>query len=164
MGASRSPFGKLKNDPNKILDLPEGFEYSIISEQGTIMSDGLKTPAQADGMAAFKGSNGNINLVLNHENHPASFKNSPFGTNNEYLGTINLDHIYDQGNGSTPGTGGTTTIEYDPLTKQTKSQHLLSPTTNQHKPAFDHDSSSGSFGGLEWKGVLGSIVNWYQEI
>ena len=25
---------------------------------------------------------------------------------------------------STPGTGGTTTIEYDPLTKQTKSQHL----------------------------------------
>ena len=72
MGAARSPFGKLKNDPNKILDLPEGFEYSIISEQGRIMNDGLKTPAQADGMAAFKGSNGNINLVINHENHPAN--------------------------------------------------------------------------------------------
>jgi hypothetical protein len=124
MGAARSPFGKLKNDPNKILDLPEGFDYSIISEQGAIMSDGLKTPAQADGMAAFKGSNGNINLVINHENHPASFKNSAFGIKNEYLSKIDFDHIYDNGNGITPGTGGTTTIEYDPLTKQTKNQHL----------------------------------------
>ena len=124
MGAARSPFGKLKNDPNKILDLPEGFEYSIISEQGRIMNDGLKTPAQADGMAAFKGSNGNINLVINHENHPASFKNSAFGTNNEYLEKIDFELIYDQGNGITPGTGGTTTVEYDPLTRQTKSQHL----------------------------------------
>ena len=55
------------------------------------MNDGLKTPAQADGMAAFKGSNGNINLVINHENHPASFKNSAFGTSNEYLEKIDFE-------------------------------------------------------------------------
>jgi hypothetical protein len=31
--ASKSPFGPLRADPKKILDLPKGFDYTIISEQ-----------------------------------------------------------------------------------------------------------------------------------
>ena len=124
MSAPRSPFGKLKADPNKILDLPEGFEYTIISEQGRLMSDGLITPAQADGMAAFQGANGNLRIVLNHENHPARKNRSGFGGNNEYLDKAEYEHIYDAGNGITPGTGGTTTIEYNPDNRQTINQHL----------------------------------------
>ena len=95
MSAPRSPFGKLKADPNKILDLPEGFEYTIISEQGRLMNDGLITPAQADGMAAFQGANGNLRIVLNHENHPARKNRGGFGSNNEYLDKVKYEYIYD---------------------------------------------------------------------
>ena len=48
MAAKRSPFGPLKADPRKILDLPNGFNYTVISEQGRMMKDGLLTPAQAE--------------------------------------------------------------------------------------------------------------------
>tara|TARA_B100000959_G_scaffold98375_1_gene104071 strand:+ start:2892 stop:4262 length:1371 start_codon:yes stop_codon:yes gene_type:complete len=124
MAAKRSPFGPLKADPRKILDLPNGFNYTVISEQGRMMNDGLLTPAQADGMAAFQNKNGNINLVCNHENHPASFKNSAFGVDNQYLEKLNSELIYDLGEKVTPGTGGTTTIEYNPVTRKTIRQHM----------------------------------------
>ena len=49
-------FGRLVQDPRRILDLPDGFEYQIVCRKGEEMDDGLLVPAEADGMAAFQGS------------------------------------------------------------------------------------------------------------
>ena len=69
-------FGILKADPKGILDLPEGFQYRIISGVGEMMNDGLPVPNNHDGMAAFPGRNGSTILVRNHELNPVTTKNS----------------------------------------------------------------------------------------
>ena len=115
-------FGALRRDPREILDLPEGFDYQIVSRHGDEMDDGLLVPARADGMAAFDTGDGNVTLVCNHENHPSD--GGPFGPNNERLGRIDAEKIYDRGAGLTPGTGGTTTIVYDPRARKTLRRHL----------------------------------------
>ena len=124
VSTQNSPFGELRADPRKILDLPKGFSYTIISEQHSLMDDGLLTPGQADGMAAFQNKNGNINIVCNHENHPANFHYSAFDKNNSLLNSVEKNLIYDAGEGITPGTGGTTTIEYDPIARRKIRQHM----------------------------------------
>lgn len=124
-------FGALRSDPEQILDLPPGFSYTVIARSGTEMSDGLIAPGEADGMAAFPGHDGNINLVCNHENWPIENKFGPFGPDNERLELLDQDKLYDYGGGETPGLGGTTTIVYDPHTRQSISQHLsLAGTEN----------------------------------
>lgn len=60
-------FGKLIPDPKKILDLPKGFQYRIISKTGDKMSDGTIVPVNPDGMATFAGENGQVILICNHE-------------------------------------------------------------------------------------------------
>ena len=78
-GANANRLPRLRRDPNKILKLPKGFSYTVVSTQGEPMSDGLRTPGAHDGMAAFEGKNGRVILVCNHElTHP--WKNyGPFG-------------------------------------------------------------------------------------
>ena len=58
---------KLIKDSNKILDLPNGFSYKIISKFGDQMTDGLQVPNHADGMGCFKIDQNNIALIRNHE-------------------------------------------------------------------------------------------------
>jgi uncharacterized protein len=53
------------------LSLPRGFRYRIISREGEIMSDGNPTPSSFDGMATFRGGDGNTILIRNHENRQA---------------------------------------------------------------------------------------------
>ncbi|AFY51085.1 putative phosphatase [Nostoc sp. PCC 7524] len=62
-------YGPLIPDPNptKFLDLPEGFQYRVISLVGNIMADGNPAPGNYDGMAAFPGPRGTTILVCNHE-------------------------------------------------------------------------------------------------
>ena len=61
------PFeGKMNRDINKIVDLHPELRYKIISEAGSIMSDGLRLPHLPDGMGSFNVDN-NIVLVRNHE-------------------------------------------------------------------------------------------------
>ncbi|WP_088243427.1 alkaline phosphatase PhoX [Calothrix rhizosoleniae] len=57
--------GDLRNTP--LLRLPKGFQYTAIGIRGVPMSDGVLTPGDHDGMAAFPGSYGNTILVRNHE-------------------------------------------------------------------------------------------------
>ena len=57
---------KMTRDPNKIVDLHPQLQYKIISEAGSIMSDGYKVPALADGMGSFNVDGNNV-LVRNHE-------------------------------------------------------------------------------------------------
>lgn len=117
-GAAQPRFGELRPDPDGILDLPEGFSYTIVAEAGQHMDDGLLVPGRADGMAAFDGGNGSIILVCNHENWPTSAHHSPFGPSRERLDAVDPEYVYDLGGRLTPGLGGTTTIHYDPVAKR----------------------------------------------
>lgn len=69
-GASAAPdgaYGPLVPDPNGILDLPQGFQYRIISAIGETMSDGKPVPGDPDGMAAYPGPGNTTMLIRNHE-------------------------------------------------------------------------------------------------
>jgi hypothetical protein len=122
--AAHIGFGKLRPDPGGILDLPQKFSYQVISRRGEEMDDGLLVPARHDGMAAFTGKDGSTVLVCNHENPSRLQSYGAFGANAERLGKVNPSKVYDYGKGSTPGTGGTTTIVYDPQKRQRKHIHL----------------------------------------
>ena len=117
-------FGRLVSDPIGVLDLPAGFSYEILSRKGDEMDDGLLVPGEADGMAAFGGHDGNIVLVCNHENPPSQSFHGPFGPKLQRIDRIPPERVYDRGQGSTPGTGGTTTIVYDPASRKTRRRHL----------------------------------------
>ncbi|MFZ4453217.1 alkaline phosphatase PhoX [Salibacterium aidingense] len=69
-GPNKNPFfgfGPLQKDPGGVLDLPKGFQYRIISEEGDKLADGRPIPAMFDGMAAFPGRHHSTILVRNHE-------------------------------------------------------------------------------------------------
>jgi secreted PhoX family phosphatase len=80
----------------ELLALPAGFEYWSFGEVGSVMDDGIVTPAAHDGMAAFRWGT-KIRLVRNHEVRGA---NPAFGP---------ADAAYDTGAG-----GGNTIVEFDP--------------------------------------------------
>ncbi len=115
-------FGPLRADPAGILDLPEGFSYTVISRAGDEMEDGLLVPPRADGMATFDAGGGRVALVRNHENHASRL--GPFGAELERLGSIDAARVYDFGKGLTPGSGGTTTLIYDPETDRVERQFM----------------------------------------
>ncbi len=91
-------FGFLQKDPNGILELPEGFQYQVISQVGDTMDDGFSVPNNHDGMAAFPGKNGTIILVRNHELDSVTTRN-------------NLPSDFPQYDPNSPG--GTTTVIVD---------------------------------------------------
>ena len=117
-------YGPLTPDPQKILDLPSGFSYSVIGRAGEKMSDGLVLPALPDGMAAFPGKGKEVILIRNHElNAGSGASGGPFGRKNEKTDKIPMDRIYDPGK-SAPCLGGTTTLVYDLASKKVVRQFL----------------------------------------
>lgn len=61
-------YGPLQPDPGGIIELPQGFQYRVISREGTKLSNGAPVPSDHDGMAAFRGpKRGTTLLVRNHE-------------------------------------------------------------------------------------------------
>jgi len=115
---------QLVPDPKGYLDLPEGFSYQIISKMGQPMSDGLQVPGRPDGMGTFLNALGQTVIVCNHENSPKPSENSPFGTDNNKISTIDPKMIYDEGFQKTPGLGGTTTLVYDEDKEQLVESYL----------------------------------------
>jgi len=109
--ASSRGYGPLQSDPDRILDLPAGFGYKIISRRGDEMDDGLLVPDLPDGMATFSGPGGLSILVRNHELKP--IQRGPFGKANKLLKKVPAKKFYDYGKGRTPGLGGTTTLVFD---------------------------------------------------
>lgn len=71
-------FGPLVEDPEGIIDLPEGFSYAILEKKTELMDDGYKVPGRPDGMACFDGPDGTLILMRNHENSPGDFTNGPY--------------------------------------------------------------------------------------
>ncbi len=60
-------YGELAPDPGGLVDLPPGFQYRIISSEGTKLFNGAPVPGEHDGMAAFRGPGKTTVLVRNHE-------------------------------------------------------------------------------------------------
>ena len=111
-------------DPKRIIDLPEGFAYKVISEMGQRMSDGLRVPGSHDGMAAFPGPKGRVLLVRNHELGYKLLPDSAFGKEYPSFPRRHRRKFYDLGRKITPGVGGTTTTRYNPATRQVEKQFL----------------------------------------
>lgn len=116
------PYGQLFADEKKMLKLPEGFTYKIISRQGDKMSDGLLTPGLPDGMATFAGEDGKVIVVRNHELISSDF--GAAGKTNEVLPDIPKEKIYDLGSSKVRCKGGTTTFIYDEKTGVIESSWL----------------------------------------
>ena len=119
-----APYGPLIPDKDKLLDLPAGFTYQVISKRGGTMSDGLRVPGMFDDMAAFPGEDGRIVIVRNHE---LALNQSSLGAfpRNRLPASVNRALVYDAGEGEEPPQfGGTTTIVYDPATGKTEKEFL----------------------------------------
>ncbi len=117
-------YGPLIEDPEGVLNLPEGFTYKIISKKGETMSDGFLVPGAGDGMATFKGENGRIIIIRNHEVSPNDFSNGGFGIENQLVKNLQPEQLYDFGSGKFPCLGGTTTMVYNQASKTVERQWL----------------------------------------
>lgn len=104
-------YGALVPDSNKLLDLPQGFQYRAFSKTGDLMTDGSTVPGNHDGMAAFPGSNNTVILVRNHELSP--------GSSTGVAGSTKYDPNC---------TGGTTTLIVGPDRKLIKDYASLAGT------------------------------------
>jgi len=115
-------FGPLQEDPEGLLDLPDGFVYRVFSRGGERMDDGFFVPRRHDGMVAFPGPEGLTLLVRNHEmEHDSVPADGAFGPENELLDRFDRELLYDPGvGGHGPALGGTTNLLYD-----TRAQRLV---------------------------------------
>jgi secreted PhoX family phosphatase len=112
-------YGPLVPDPAKLLDLPQGFSYRIISRLGERMDDGHAVPDRADGMGAFRLDGRRMALVRNHELQAKHRDTGPFRG-----GTGQGLAAFDKAADGQPLPGGTTTIVLDYRTGQIEAQYL----------------------------------------
>jgi secreted PhoX family phosphatase len=118
-------YGVLRSTPannsgEKLLALPEGFQYAVFGKTDEKMSDGNQTPRAHDGMAAFN-VNGELRLIRNHE------INNQLGKMGVAIG--NPGKSYDPMAG-----GGTSTLVIDPETRELK-RHFISLSGTLHNCA-----------------------------
>lgn len=111
LGSGRGGYGPLVPDPDKLLDLPEGFSYRIVSRLGDAMEGGLRVPDNADGMGCFARPDGLWALVRNHELSPSEDAGGMLGAG------------YDRSTSGAVLPGGTTTILLDPASLEVKRQY-----------------------------------------
>jgi uncharacterized protein len=75
-------YGELVPDPGGVLDLPRGFQYRMISEEGTLLSEaGGVVPGDHDGMAAFPGPSSNTTILVRNHEQRVGDPNPLIGTN-----------------------------------------------------------------------------------
>lgn len=118
-------YGPLVSDPDRLFDLPAGFDYVTLSSTGEPMDDGLLVPGDHDGMACFPGlEDGQVILVRNHEMSPDEADQSAFGEDGARLSVIDASKLYDHEDGALTHLGGTTTIHVDLATRSVVRQFL----------------------------------------
>ncbi len=103
-------YGELTPDPARLIDLPKGFSYRVISRYGNLMSDGLIVPNRGDGMGCFDLGGGRIALVRNHELGAKDMRESAY---NQALDPTFKAYDALTGEKAAPLPGGTTTIIYN---------------------------------------------------
>lgn len=112
-------YGPLVSDPNGLLDLPEGFQYRVLSKLGDVMSDGLPVPDRADGMGCIPLDEERVVLVRNHE------ISLPKGNEHKQLPPENLSSsAYDSHASGRPLAGGTSSIVYNVKTQEVDNQFM----------------------------------------
>src|SRR5918994_2935993 len=74
-------YGELVPDPGGVIDLPRGFQYRMISEEGTPLSSGGLVPGDHDGMAAFPGPSSNTTMLVRNHEQRVGDPNPLIGTN-----------------------------------------------------------------------------------
>ena len=113
--ASAQRSNSLVRDTAGLLDLPEGFTYTIVSQTGDTMADGFFRPGRPDGMACFPDPSSADRCILmrNHENWPDTTHGSPFGENNELLDRVPDGRLYGLKPDGSPYFGGVTKVVYD---------------------------------------------------
>jgi len=118
----------LKPDTHKIriVDLPEGFAYQVLSHAGNRMSDGFYKPMHPAGMGVFSGPENQVILVRNHNVSPGGpSRKGPFGFKRHLLGELDSSLVYDMGGDKGKASlGGTTTLVYDLESEEVVRQHL----------------------------------------
>ncbi|WP_394224409.1 alkaline phosphatase PhoX [Alteromonas gracilis] len=114
-------YGGLVSDPAKLLDLPQGFSYKIISGLGNAMSDGLHVPDRADGMGCLpiEDSSNKVALVRNHELHTTHIGAQPHSIQNH-----KSDLAYDTYNNGVALPGGTTSLVYNLTTQEVEREFV----------------------------------------
>lgn len=118
-------YGRLKSDPDGLIELPEGFSYTIFSRMGETMDDGLLVPGKHDGMAAFAHSDPDKTiLVRNHELKHTLRKQFPVGGQGEYMDKLDRSRVYDFTADDFPLGGGTSTLIYNTKTRKLESHYL----------------------------------------
>lgn len=116
--AAVAGYGPLEPDPKRLLDLPAGFSYQVISSFGDSMDDGFRVPDRADGMGAFRLDAHRTALVRNHELSARHDDKGPFRSPSRVAGG------FDRGAGGDWLPGGTTTLVYDQRSGRVERQHL----------------------------------------
>ena len=117
-------YGALKTDPFGLFDLPEGFDYTVISRAGDPMSDGLVTPYKMDGMGCFGLGQGRVALVRNHELGVGDHDYGPFGVNQVLAGKLDPRLVFDRLSDGKALAGGTTTLIYDMRRRRLEASRL----------------------------------------
>ncbi len=112
-------YGPLIEDPEALIDLPEGFSYKVISSFGGTMSDGFQVPDNADGMGCFRLDDDRVVLVRNHELNVSNIDRGPAPDGQ----TIDFT-VFDVRDDGAVLPGGTTTLIYNMKTGSVEQEFI----------------------------------------
>lgn len=122
-GQTVDRYGPLKKDPRRILDLPAGFSYQIVSVHGQKMSDGLVVPGWPDGMHVFNAGKDRVTILCNHELDITQQELSAWIGSRE-ASVSEQDMFYDHNHGK-PAPGAVRKLVYNLRQQKLEHQHLV---------------------------------------
>ena len=117
-------YGPLRPDPARILDLPEGFSYRVLSSAGETMDDGFLAPDHFDGMGCLELPDGRLALMRNHELDPDESRLGPSGGRPELEARLSGVPAFDRRPDGRVLPGGVTTLIVNPKTGEMERQYL----------------------------------------
>jgi uncharacterized protein len=112
-------YGPLQLDPERLLDLPLNFSYSVLSKVGQTMDDGYRVPDRADGMGCIALSPDRYALIRNHEMAPSHLKAQPWAGNGQ-----GPERAFDRNAKGMALPGGTTTMIINAKSGRVEEQYL----------------------------------------